>query len=194
LSAKRDGLMDNLFETVDRKNCGRVLAELRKELGGMSQADLAKAFGASRSRIMRIEEGRPPSAEFMNRLKAFQIIGLCKFRSLPEREKTRFMQLIANSSGDSDALVSPIDEFISKSIQKKLTPFGILTGLGAASVPEAFINSRSVIASVSAATTLLMGHGVAKGLKAILKANKLKCAEIEGGWEIIRESSERKGA
>ncbi|MFZ0946245.1 MAG: helix-turn-helix domain-containing protein [Syntrophobacteraceae bacterium] len=186
--------MDNFFETVDSKNCGRILAELRKELGGMSQADLAKAFGVSRSTIMRIEYGRPPSAEFMNRLKAFQIIGLCKFKSLPEREKMRFTQLIAQANSDSEALTKTIEEFTYKSIHKRLTPFGILTGLGAASAPEAFIASRSVIVLVSAATTLLMGHGVAKGLKAILRANKLKCAEIDGGWEIIRESSERKGA
>jgi DNA-binding XRE family transcriptional regulator len=178
----RDYVMDKNFETITRNNCGRILSELRNRYGKMSIMDLAKILGVSRSTIIRIEDGRTlPSDEFMNRLKAVQIIGTSKFQSLSEKEKTYFSQLIEDIGEDPKA----IEEKLKGNMCKALTTTGVLVGLGAIGSMGAIIGAAAVAMPPLAAISVA-GYGLVKGMQAIFKANDLKCTEVDGRWEIIK--------
>jgi HSP20 family protein len=163
-------------EYVTRENCGRILKELRERFGSMSVADLAKTLGVARSTIMRIEAGQTtPSDDILNRLKAIQVIGISRFQSLSETDKGRFSQLI-EEMGENPEL------FAKSGMLRELTPAGILAGLG--TIAGASLNlSASVVSSIPILSSLA-GYGLVKGLKSILEANNLLCAENEGVWEI----------
>ena len=166
--------MGNISIQIDRHNCGDKLKELREQFGSMSRADLAKVLGVSRSTIMRIEDGRTlPSDEFMNRLKAIQVIGASKFKSLSEKEKTRFAKIIEDLGGDPKA----VNRSLSRDMLKRLTPAGVFVGLGV-------VGTSGVIALPSLAGLSLAGYGLVKGIKSVLKANDLEATEVDGRWEI----------
>jgi DNA-binding XRE family transcriptional regulator len=175
--------MKNMLESVTRENCGKILKMLRKKFGSMSLQDLAKVLGVSRSTIMRIEDGRTlPSDEFLNRLKALQLIGTAKFRMLSEKHKTHFTQLVEEIGEDPEM----ISKAMNKNMLKKLTPVGILAGLGT-------LGGATLVASAGAISSVpilsgLAGYGIVKGLKAVLDANNLKATEVDGRWEIIKKS------
>ncbi len=174
--------MKKIPGSVTRENCGGILKELRHRFGSMSVAELARTLGVARSTIMRVETGRTiPSDDFLNRLKAIQVIGISKFRALSEKDKTRFFEL-AEEIGENPEIFSGI---ISKGMVKELTPAGILAGLG--TIASASLNlSTSVISAVPVLSSLA-GYGLVKGLKSVLEANNLSCVENEGVWEITKE-------
>ena len=168
--------MKKMSEYVTRENCGRILKELRERFGSMSVADLAKTLGVARSTIMRIEAGQTtPSDDVLNRLKAIQVIGISRFQSLSETDKGGFSHLI-EEMGENPEL------FAKSGMFTKLTSAGILAGLGI--IAGASLNlSASVVSSIPILSSLA-GYGLVKGLKSILEANNLLCAENEGVWEI----------
>ncbi len=174
--------MKGMPQSVTRENCGSVLRELRQRFGSMSVAELAKTLGVARSTIMRIEAGQTvPSEDFLNRLKAVQVIGISRFKALSENDKTRFLRVIEDM-GESAEMFSMA---ISNQMTRELTPLGILAGLG--TIAGASLNAEdSVVASVPVLSSLA-GYGLVKGLKAILTANDLACTEKDGVWEITKE-------
>lgn len=173
--------MNDMLKSVTRENCGRVFKGLRRKFGSMSVAELAKTLGVSRSTVMRIEAGQTyPSDELLNRLKAIQVVGISKFRTLSEKDKARFSQLV-EEIGENPEIFS---EAMTNRMVKELTPAGILAGLG--TIAGASLNvSTSVITSIPILSSLA-GYGLIKGLKAILEANNLECNENEGRWEITK--------
>ena len=174
--------MNAMLESVERENCGNVLKNIRKKFGSMSLQDLAKIIGVSRSTIMRIEDGKTlPSDEFLNRLKALQVIGVSKFRALSKKDKTHFTELIEETGEDPEI----VSKAISKNMLKKLTPAGIIAGLGTVG-GAALVAPAATVSSISIAAGFA-GFGIVKGLQAILKANDLKATKVDGRWEIIRK-------
>ena len=179
--------MTEMLEEITRKNCGKTLNKIRKNFGSMSLQDFAKLIGVSRSTIMRIEDGRTlPSDEFLNRLKALQLIGVSKFRMLSDKNKTHFTKLIEEVGENPDE----ISQIIRKNMLKVLTPAGILAGLGVLG-GASLVASTTVISSIPILSGL-SGYGIVKGLKAILDANNLRATEVDGRWEIIRKKPEKK--
>jgi len=178
--------MNNMPKSVTHENCGDILRKIRQMFGSMSVAELAKILGVSRSTVMRIEAGQTyPSDELLNRLKALQIIGISKFRTLSEKGKDRFSQLIEEIGEDPEMF----SKTISSRMVKELTPFGILAGIGAIAGASLII-SKSVVSSIPILSSLA-GYGLVKGLKAILQANGLECTENDGRWEITKTTSSK---
>ena len=168
------------MDPITRKNCGQALKNIRDKFGKMSLEDLAKILGVSRSTVMRIEDGRTlPSDEFMNRLKALQLIGVSKFRMLCDRDKTKFSMLIEEQGEDGDAIL----KLLTKLMSKELFPLGIVAGMGTLG------GAAFVAGSISSIPVLtgFAGYGLIKGMKAILEANNLKCTEVDGRWEIEKK-------
>ena len=176
--------MKPMLKSVTRENCGRILKELRQKFGSVSVAELAKILGVSRSTVMRIEAGQTlPSDELLNRLKAIQVIGISKFRTLSEKDKARFSELIEEVGEDPEVFKKTIRD----GMVKELTPAGILAGLG--TIASASLNvSTSIVSSIPVFSSLA-GYGLVKGLKAILEANNLECTENDGRWEITKTTS-----
>ncbi len=173
--------------TVDRENCGRVLKELRQKFGSMSVAELSKTLGVARSTIMRIEAGQTiPSDDLLNRLKAIQIIGLSRFRTISQMDKERFSHLI-EEIGENPELFS---EAAFGQMVQELTPAGILAGLG--TIAGASLNLSSTVVSSIPVLSSLAGYGLVKGLRSILEANDFQCVEKEGIWEIINKPTKGK--
>lgn len=178
--------MKHMLKSVTRENCGRILKELRQKFGSMSVAELAKTLGVSRSTVMRIEAGQTyPSDELLNRLKAIQIIGISRFRTLSEKDRDRFSRLVEEIGEDPETF----SEAISSRMVKELTPAGILAGIG--TIAGASLNlSTSIVSSIPILSSLA-GYGLVKGLKAILEANNLECTENDGRWEISKKRSSK---
>jgi transcriptional regulator with XRE-family HTH domain len=161
-------------ERITKKNCGAKLAELRAKLGGMSRTDLATVLGVARTTIMRIEEGQTePSDDFLNRLKAVQIIGAARFRSLSEEGKANLVSALAELGEDAEVLESAAPG----NVPKDPNTSGVLTGLGALGASVLGIAALGIV-------PLLAGYGVAKALKSVLKANNLGVAEKNGSWQV----------
>jgi transcriptional regulator with XRE-family HTH domain len=172
-----------LTEQITRENCGSLLSEVRAR-HGLSLADLAGAIGVSRSTVLRIEEERTlPSDDFLNRLKAIQLIGLSKFAQLREKDKLRFTESVKEVGEDPENLKKILD----KGLLRSLTPLGVLAGLG--TLGGASFVATATIASVPLVASLA-GIGLIKALKQVTEANGLKCKEIDGRWEIQRSSDE----
>ena len=172
----------DILESMTRESCGRVMKQIRERFGNLSVSDLAKVLGVSRSTIMRIEDGRTlPSDDFLNRLKALQVIGISKFKLLSEKNKIRFAEAL-EEIGENPR---KIQAGLAAQALKELTPLGILAGLG--SIGGASLAAGSgLIASVPTVTGLA-GYGLIKGLLGIVKANDLTCTEVDGRWEIIKK-------
>jgi HSP20 family protein len=174
--------MKEIPEYVTRENCGSVLRALRQRFGSMSVAELAKTLGVARSTVMRIEAGRTtPSDDFLNRLKAIQVIGLSRFRGLSEEDRVRFVKVL-EEIGESPEMFS---RAVTNGMVKELTPGGILVGLGA--IASGSLNVTTSIVSSIPVLSSLAGYGLVKGLKSVLAANNLSCVENDGVWEITRE-------
>jgi HSP20 family protein len=173
--------------SVKKKNCGLVLRQLRQKFGSISISELARILGVSRSTVMRIERGQTrPSEEFLNRLKALQLIGISKFNALSTDHQVRFQELLKEMGEDPDVFIQTTNN----GTFNTLTPTGILSGLGA--IAAAALNRTTpVITSISVFSSMA-GYGLIKGLQAILEANHLSCVENEGQWDIIT-TTESKG-
>ncbi len=171
-------------ETVTRENCGRVLKELRQKFGSMSVAELSKTLGVARSTIMRIESGRTsPSDDLLNRLKAIQIIGISKYRTIAQTNTDRFSRVI-EEIGENPDLFS---ELAFEQMAQRLTPAGILAGIGA--IASSSLSLTSTLVSSIPVLSSLGGYGLIKGLKSVLRANQLQCVEKEDTWEIVHQST-----
>jgi len=170
-----------LFETVTRENCGYFLRKIRTHLGEVSLQEFAKIIGGSRTTILRIENDQTenvPSNDFMNRLKALQIIGLAKMK-----EQWKFAKQ-TNDFEEFEALGFPqsqIDELLEPGqIFTNLTSVGIITGMSA--IQELIFSKTEIkIRRVP----LLVGAGLMKGLNAIFSANKLSVMEEGAYWRIF---------
>lgn len=179
---KKEKTKADSLEAITRENCGQALKKIRGKFGRMSLEDLAKVLGVSRSTVMRIEDGRTlPSDEFMNRLKAIQIIGISKFRMLSEKDKTKFSAVLEELGEDVEAAT----KILTKLMSKELFPLGIAAGMGTLGGAAFVVGS---IASIPVLTGLA-GYGLIKGMKAILQANDLKCTEVDGRWEIEKKEN-----
>ena len=76
-------------EDIINENCGEKLLLIHKA-SHMSQKDLAKVLGVREYTISRlINKKSLPTEDFLNRLRALQVIGIAKFSKLSDAEKSK---------------------------------------------------------------------------------------------------------
>jgi DNA-binding XRE family transcriptional regulator len=169
-----------LTQQVTRENCGDLLAALRAAQG-VVLSDFAAAIGVSRSTILRIEGGKTyPSDDFLNRLKAIQLIGLSKFAKLNDIDESGFAEALGSVGVDPKSL----NMVLAGGLLARLTPLGILVGLGTVG-GATFLAATGVVTSIPVVAAIA-GISLLKALKKVTQANGLTCDEIDGHWEIVK--------
>jgi transcriptional regulator with XRE-family HTH domain len=155
------------MDQITKENCSEAIDRICEE-ASITKKQLAEILGVSPSSIVRIQKvGQKAGDEFINRLKALQVLGYAKYKEL----------LSSNENIDPKLLSG-----------KVLTISGVLTGL------TAVISLKSVATAVTVSIPLLgLGSAVAGGLLAggifnsiskLCKKNKLNCEEKNGNLEI----------
>src|SRR5436309_2152900 len=110
---------------ITKENCVAHLLEVRRR-SGVSREELAALLGVDRTTVRRIELGATPSWDFMNRLKAVQLIGFTKLADAEPTERDFVAQQICAQPGRGKSLNAA--EFF-KSSMTQLTPAGVIAGL-----------------------------------------------------------------
>jgi hypothetical protein len=100
---------------------------------------------------------------------------------LCEKDKTKFSELLEAHGEDVEATW----KLLTKMVSKELFPLGIVAGMGTLG-GAAFV--AGPISSIPVLTGFA-GYGLIKGIKAILKANNLKCTEVDGRWEVEKKET-----
>ena len=156
------------MEEITEKNCGKFIDDLCKQ-AGISRRKFADILGVAPSQIFRIENDSAPSEEFMNRLRALQIIGLEKFSKLKPSDKKKAAEAARGNV---------------------LTATGILAGLTALGTAKLAVGAAIVsipILGPSVLGTGLLGYGIIKGIEKLCEKNKLSCNEKDGKLEVKKK-------
>ena len=175
-----------LEEPVTKENCASKLV-LIKKLTGMSRRELARIIDVSEATLRRLEVGPDeggslPTEDFMNRLWALSVIGVEKYRKIPEPEKEKISEAIGTAGGVVAGVGGGIAAIGAAGTVAGFSAAGITSGLAAIG-GGAMLTGIGVVAAIPVATGLL-GFGLVKGIKKICEANKLSCNERDGKWEI----------
>jgi len=186
-----------MTEEVTQENCGEKLLLIRM-ISGMSRRDLARVLGVRESTIYRLEHGTTkPSQEFMNRLRALQVIGVSRFRNMGEAEKKKAAETIGVGTGIGAGIGASVAAISTAGTISGLSAAGITSGLAA--IGGTMLGGIAVVATIPAAAGLL-GYGIVKALRKICEENELSCEEFDDRWEIKsnkhtqsrKESTERR--
>jgi len=173
-------------EELTQKNCGEKL-KLIRDISGISRRQLAEVLGVQESTIYRLEKGPgKPSLEFLNTLRALQLIGYAWFKKMSKRERSKAAEFICTGAGSGAGAGAAVAAISSAGTVSGLSAAGITSGLAA--LGGTMLGGMAVVASIPVAAGLV-GYGVAKGIKKICKANKLSCKKREDQWEIVKEDS-----
>lgn len=171
-----------LLEPITKENCGKKLLLVRS-VSGLSRRELASTLGVSESTVSRLEnETTESTPEFLFRLAALVSIGQAKYSSMSEIEKESLSEYLGiggaavSGVGGSIAAVSASGTVIG------LSGAGITSGLAA--IGGSMLGGLAVVAAIPIAAGVA-GLGLVKGIKAICKANKLSCSEVDGKYEIV---------
>ncbi len=176
-----------MLETITEKNCGEKLQLIRK-MSGISRKELADTLGVAESTIYRLEKSNTlPSNDFMLRLSALTVIGVSKFKKLNSKDKEKVSDALAAAGGAATGVAASIAAISSAGTIAGLSAAGITSGLAAIG-GGTMLGGVAVVASIPVAMGAA-GYGLIKGIKAICKANKLSCKEVDEYWELIPESS-----
>lgn len=170
-----------MTEEVTQENCGEKLLLIRM-ISGMSRRDLARVLGVRESTIYRLEHGTTkPSHEFMNRLRALQVIGASRFRNMSEVEKKKAAETIGVGTGIGAGIGASVAAISVAGTVSGLSAAGITSGLAA--IGGTMLGGVAVIATIPAAAGLL-GYGIVKAIRKLCEENELSCEEFDDRWEI----------
>lgn len=171
-----------MLEPITTDNCGQKL-KLVREISGMSRRDLAQVLGISESTISRLERGETkPTNDFINCLSALVVIGHSKYSNLSDSEKEKLSDYLGLGGGATAGVGGSIAAVSASGTVAGLSGAGITSGLAA--IGGSMLGGLAVVASVPIIAGAA-GYGLVKGIKAICKANKLSCKEIDGKYEIV---------
>jgi transcriptional regulator with XRE-family HTH domain len=173
-------------EEITVKNSGEKLRCICK-ITHMSQRDLANVLGVREYTISRLMNGKSyASEEFLNRLRALQVIGIAKFKKLSKEEKSSVAEKIGAGTGIGAGVGASIAAVSAAGSVFGLSAAGIASGLAA--IGGSMVGGVALVATIPVAAGLL-GYGVAKGIKKICEENRLKCEDLDDRWEITKDSS-----
>ena len=177
-----------MMEEITEKNCYKKLRLIRN-ISGMSRRDLAKVLGVSESTIKRLElKSTKPTQEFMLKLAALSVIGHQKYSKMKDSDREKVSEAIGAAGGVAAGVGASIAAISASGAVAGLSAAGITSGLAAVG-GGAMIGGVAVIASIPLAVGGA-GYGLIKGVKAICKANRLNCKEVDGKYEIAPDSEE----
>ena len=175
-----------MLEDVIVQNCGEKLLLIRN-ISGMSRKDLARAMGCSESTIARIELKQSlPTDQFMLRLAALSVIGREKYSKMSDAEKEKISEILGASGGVVTGIGGAIGAISMSGAVAGMSAAGITSGLAA--IGGTMLGGLAVVATIPLAVGFA-GFGLVKGIKAICAANKLSCTEVDGIFEISRDTS-----
>lgn len=159
--------MDVIMDKITKENVSEAITKICEE-AGITKKQLAEFLGVSPSNITRIQkDGEVAGDDFLNRMKALQVLGYAKYKKLISSEKE----------------IDP--KYLSG---KELTYSGILTGL------TAIVSMKSLVGITAISIPLLglgpavaggmLAGGIYMGITKICKKNKLRLSEKNGNLKI----------
>lgn len=161
---------------------------LIRDVSGISRRDLARVLGVAESTIYRLETGKTqPTMDFMLRLSALVAIGHARFSKMSDTEKEKISEYIGATGGITAGIGGAIGAISASGVVAGLSAAGITSGLAA--LGGSMLGGIAVVATIPIAAGFA-GYGLVKGIKAICKANRLDCNEVDGHWELVPESTE----
>ena len=171
-------------EEITAANCGKKLSLIR-HVSGISRRELAKILGCSESTISRLESGiHQPTIEFMNKLRALQIIGYHRFKKLNSTDRSALAETMVAAGSGAGGVVASIGAIGATGTVAGFSAAGITSGLAA--LGGSLLGGVAVVAVLPVAVGAA-GYGVVKGIKAICENNNLSCKEVDGRFEIVPE-------
>lgn len=177
---------EKMLETITQENCGEKL-RLVREVSGLSRRDLADVLGVAESTIYRLETKKTlPTMDFMLKLSALVAIGYARFKNMSENEKEKVSEYIGATGGITAGIGGAIGAISASGAVAGLSAAGITSGLAAIG-GGTMLGGIAVVATIPVAVGFA-GYGLVKGIKAICKANRLDCKEVDGHWELVPES------
>lgn len=175
-----------MLEPITPENCGAKL-KLVREVSGRSRRQLAELIGVAESTIYRLEKKKTlPSEDFMLRLSASVAIGEAKFSKMSESDKEKVSEYIGAAGGITAGVGGAIGAISVSGTVAGLSAAGITSGLAA--LGGSMVGGIAVVALVPVVAGAA-GYGLVRGIKAICKANKLDCKEVDDHWEIVPQAS-----
>ncbi|MGA2677865.1 MAG: helix-turn-helix transcriptional regulator [Sedimentisphaerales bacterium] len=175
-----------MLESITQPNCGKKL-KLVRDLSGLSRRELATVIGVSESTVFRIETKKTlPTKDFMLRLGGLVAIGHARYSKMSENEKETVSEYIGAGGGVAAGIGGAIGAISASGSVAGLSAAGITSGLAALG-GGTMLGGIIVVGAIPLAFGAA-GYGLVKGIKAICEANKLSCKEIDGQFEISRES------
>lgn len=176
-----------MLEPITAENCGEKL-RLVREISGQSRRELGSVIGVSESTIKRLEVKQTTATnEFLHRLAGLAVIGHAKYSKMSEAEKETLSVYIGATGGIATGVGGAIGVISASGAAASLSAAGITSGLAAIG-GGTILGGLAVVASIPLAVGAA-GYGLVKGIKAICKANKLSCEEVDGKYEIVPERS-----
>ena len=174
-----------MLEPITPENCGEKL-KLIREVSGLSRRYLAEVIGVSESTIYRLEKKQTlPSVDFMLRLSGLVAIGYAKYSKMSEEDKEKLSEYIGVAGGIAAGVGGAIGAISVAGTVAGLSAAGITSGLAA--IGGSMLGGLAVVATIPVAIGGV-GYGLVRGIKAICKANRLDCKEVDDHWEIRREA------
>jgi len=171
-----------MLEPITPENCGTKL-KLVREVSGLSRRNLAEAIGVAESTIFRLEKKQTmPSDDFMLRLSGLVAIGYAKYSKMSEADKEKVSEYIGAAGGIAAGVGGAIGAISVSGAVAGLSAAGITSGLAA--LGGSMLGGLAAVAAIPVAAGAA-GYGLVKGIKAICKANRLGCKEIDGHWELV---------
>lgn len=179
---------EEMCESITQQNCGKKL-KLARDVTGISRRELAKTLGVSESTISRIETNKTkPTKEFLFRLAGLVAIGHAKYSKMSEKDKETISEYIGAAGGVTVGVGGAIGAISVSGLVSGLSAAGITSGLAALG-GGTMLGGLAVVATIPVAAGAA-GYGLVKGIKAICKANKLNCKEVDEHYEIVPEPQE----
>jgi DNA-binding XRE family transcriptional regulator len=180
-----------MLEPITDENCGQKL-KLVRAVTGLSRRDLAKVLDVAESTIYRLElppgkkERTKPSVEFMLKLSGLVAIGYAKYSKMSPKEKEKISEYIGAGGGIAAGIGGAIGAISASGSIAGLSAAGITSGLAA--IGGSMLGGLAMVATIPLAAGAA-GYGLVKGIKAICKANRLNCKEVDKHWEISLKDS-----
>lgn len=174
-------------EAITAANCGSKLRLIR-DVSGISRRELAKILGCSESTISRLEaEVHRPTVDFMNKLKALQVIGYHRFKKMGSGDRSALAETLVAAGSGAGGAAAITGVIGATGTVAGFSAAGITSGLAA--LGGSLLGGVAVVAVVPIAVGAA-GYGVMKGIKAICEHNNLSCKEVDGRFEIVPASHE----
>ena len=177
----------DMLEPITPENCGAKL-KLVREVSGLSRRYLADVLGVAESTVFRLEKKQTmPRTDFMLKLSGLVAIGHAKYSKMSEADKEKVSEYIGAAGGIAAGVGGAIGAISVSGAVAGLSAAGITSGLAA--LGGSMLGGLAVVAVIPAAVGAA-GCGLVRGIKAICKANRLDCKEVDDHWEIVPKAPE----